>query len=213
MIIQTNEEKETILRQVTDHIYQCINRIKDNIEYIVFIRKNSNIGSISQRFYIQQIDRFSRDAIIAFNHILDKDNKGNTLHALILKIKYKQKRKKFELRLEKLRQDARTIILLRNKVIAHYETSYNSKLDDYYLGQPFGYVYILNPCHCNKVILKTEKLFWDLKTALNINGFGMQLFAGNIKDVFKTKVLGVIEKEKSNLVIFHKCRYKYCLLK
>jgi hypothetical protein len=210
----SDSSENIILRQVTDHIFQCLNRIEDNIEYIIFIRKNSNIRNISERFYMQQIDRFSRDTVITFNHILDKDPKGNTLHSLIVKIKDKQKRQKVELQLEKLRKDAQIIISHRNKVIAHHETDYNSKLGNYYLAQPFNYTYIINPCNCNRVRLKTAKLFWNLKYILDINGFCMRHFSGGkIEDVFKTKALGVREDNKSGLFICHKCRYKDCLLK
>lgn len=208
------QNNSTILRQITDHIFQCLDRIEDNIEHIVFIRKNSNIRNISERFYIQQIDRFSRDTLITFNHILDKDRKGNTLHSLILKIKDNQKRKKFELRLEKLRKDAELIIIHRNKVIAHHETDYNSKLGDWYPVQPFNYAYILNPCICKRVYKKTAKLFWDLKYTLGIDGVGMFHFAGDkTEKLFKTKALGAGKTEKNVLTLVHKCRYKDCLLK
>lgn len=210
----TAQNEGTILRQVTDHIFQCLNRIEDNIEHIVFIRKNSNIRNVSERFYIQQIDRFSRDTLIAFNHILDKDRKGNTLHSLILKIKDKQKRQKAELQLEKLRKDAQIIISHRNKVIAHHETDYNSKLGDWYPTQPYNYTYIINPCNCDRVRLKTAKLFWKLKYILNIDGVGMAHFSGGkVENIFKTEVLGMRKYEKSGLIVTHKCRYKDCLLK
>ncbi len=145
-MINQDENKSIILRQITDHIFQCLTRIEDNIKYIVFIRKNSNMRNISELFYIQQIDRFSRDTLITLIHILDKDRKGNTLHSLILQIIDKCKRKKMELYLEKLRKDASAIISHRNKVVAHHETDYNSKLGDWYPSQPFGYLYPINPC-------------------------------------------------------------------
>lgn len=203
-----------ISRQITDHIFQCLNRIEDNIEHIVFIRRNSNIRNISDRFYIEQIDRFSRDTLITFNHILNKDRRESTLHSLILKIKDAQKRKKFELRLEKLRKDAELIIVHRNKVIAHHETDYNSKLGDWYPVQPFNYAYILNPCLCKRVHGKTAKLFWDLKYTLGIDGVGMFHFAGGrTEKLFKKKALGVRKTENTDLILSHKCRYKDCLLK
>jgi hypothetical protein len=212
--IKEEQDNSIILRQITDHIIQCLNRIEDNIEHIVFIRRNSNIRNISDRFYIEQIDRFSRDTLIAFNHILDKDRAGSTLHSLILKIKDKGKRNKFELRLEKLRKDAELIIVHRNKVIAHHETSYNSKLGDWYPVQAFNYAYILNPCLCNKVHAKTAKLFWDLKYALGIDGMGMLHFAGGTTEkLFKKKALGARKTENAGLILFHKCRSKDCLLK
>lgn len=211
--ISSNED--IILRQITDHIFQCLNRIEENIEYIVFIRKNSNIRNMSEFFYVQQLDRFSRDTLITFNHILDKDPKGNTLHSLLLKIKDKKIRKSLELQLEKLRLDAQIIICHRNKIVAHHETDYNSKLGDWYPLQTFNYIYIINPCHCNRVRLKIEKLFWRLKSALNIEGLGMLHFSGSrrMEDIFKTKILGVKEDSKKGLVIVHNCRYKDCLLK
>lgn len=212
-----NKEKQNnliVLRQITDHIFQCLNRIEDNIEHIVFIRKNTNIRNISEKFYIEQIDRFSRDTLIIFNHILDKDRNGSTLHSLIVKIKEKQKRRQMELRLEDLRKDAEIIISHRNKVIAHHETRYNSQLGDWYPTQPFSYAYILNPCMCNRVLLKTAKLFWALKATLNIDGIGMANFSDGItKNVFKAKALGMRKIENSGLIITHKCRYKDCLLK
>lgn len=212
--VKEDSNNPIILRQITDHIFQCLNRIEDNIEYIVFIRKNNNIQVVSEEFYLQQIDRFSRDTIITFSHILNKDRKENTLHSLILKIKDKQKRKKMELRLEKLRKDSEIILSHRNKVIAHHETSYNSQLGDWYPAQPFNYAYILNPCMCNRIRLKTANLFWDLKSTLGIDGLGMlQYGGGNAKDVFKTKVLGMRKESKNGLVLVHRCRYKDCLLK
>ena len=205
---------EGILRQVTDHIFQCLNRIEDNIEHIVFIRRNSNIRNISDRFYIEQIDRFSRDTLITFNHILNKDRKESTLHSLILKVQDNQKRKKFELRLEKLRKDAELIIVHRNKVVAHHETDYNSKLGNWYPVQPFNYAYIINPCMCKRVQEKTAKLFWDLKYALGIDGVGGFHFAGGkTEKLFKAKALGVRKTENTGLILVHKCRYKDCLLK
>ena len=212
--VKGGQNNPIILRQITDHIFQCLNRIEDNIEHIVFIRKNSNLRDISERFYIEQIDRFSRDTLITFNHILDKDRKGNTLHSLILKINDKQKRKKAELQLEKLRQGAQIIISHRNKVIAHHETEYNSKLGDWYPTQPFNYAYIINPCECNRVRLKTAKLFWQLKSVLDIDGVGMFHFAGGkTEKVFRAKALGMRKIENKGLIISRKCRYKDCLLK
>ena len=211
---KTTDNEEIILRQITDHIYQCLNRIEDNIEHIVFIRRNSNIRNISDRFYIEQIDRFSRDTLITFNHILNKERRESTLHSLIVKIKDRQKRKKFELRLEKLRKDAELIIVHRNKVVAHHETDYNSKLGDWYPVQPFNYAYILNPCLCKRVHEKTAKLFWDLKYALDIDGVGVFHFAGGkTRKLFKTRALGARKNEDSGLILVHKCRYKDCLLK
>lgn len=209
-----DQNSEVVLRQITDHIFQCLNRIEDNIEHMVFIRKNSNMRNISEKFYIEQIDRFSRDTLITFNHILDKDRKGSTLHSLVLKIEDKQRRKKVEIQLEKLRKEARLILVHRNKVIAHHETDYNSKFADWYPAQLFNYAYIINPCDCNHVRLKTEKLFWKLKSMLGIEGFGMVHFSGgNIEDVFNKKSLGMRTDGQIGFIIIHKCRYKDCLLK
>ncbi len=215
LITPTKEGQNSpiVLRQITDHIFQCLNRIEDNIEHIVFIRKNTKIRDISERFYIEQIDRFSRDTLITFYHILDKDRNGNTLHSLIVKIKDKEKRRKMELQLDKLRKDAEIIILHRNKVVAHHETNYNSQLGDWYPTQQFSYAYILNPCICNRVRLKTAKLFWTLKAILSIDGVGMHFSGGITENIFKAEALGARKIEDSGLMITHKCRYKNCLLK
>jgi hypothetical protein len=209
-----NQKEEIILRQITDHLYQSLCRIEDNIEYIVFLRRNNKIQDVSQRFYIQQLDRFSRDTIITFDHILDKDRKGNTLHSLIVRIKEKKVRKKMEVKLDKLRKSAEIIILHRNKVIAHHETDYNSQLGSWYPTQPFNHAYILNPCRCARISQQTEKLFWRLKSELDIDGVGAFVFGGkDAKDVFKPSVLGEKKDENKGMVLIHKCRYKDCLLK
>jgi hypothetical protein len=209
-----DSNEEIIRRQITDHIFQCLNRIEDNIEHIVFIRKNSNIRNVSESFFLQQIDRFSRDTLITFNQILDKDRRANTLHSLILKIKDREKRKKMEIRLDKLRKDALIIISHRNKVVAHHETDYNSKLGSWYPTQPFNYTYILNPCSCNRIRIKAEKLFWSLKSLLDIDGIGSFHYGyGKTEDIFKKKALGKRKDTNSGLIISHKCRYKDCLLK
>jgi hypothetical protein len=96
-------------------------------------------------FTCSKLIGFQETLSLTFNHILDKELKGNALHSLILKIKNKQKRQKAELQLEKLRKDAQIIISHSNKVIAHHETDYNSKLGDYYPAQPYCNTYVTNP--------------------------------------------------------------------
>ena len=49
------QENQIILRQITDHIFQCLNRIEDNIDYLVFIRKNSNIRNVSELSFYQTL--------------------------------------------------------------------------------------------------------------------------------------------------------------
>lgn len=211
----STDSEDIILRQVTDHLYQCFRRIEDNIEYLVFLRMNNKIQELANGFYMKQIDRFSRDTIITFGHILNKDRRENTLHSLILCIKDKKLRNKMELRLDKLRKDTKLIISHRNKVIAHHEIKYNSQLGDWYPTQPFNYAYILNPCLCKRVSDKAEKLFWRLKSILNIEGVGMfMITGGNYVDLFKKKTLGERSGcKKDTMVLVHNCRYKNCLLK
>lgn len=210
----TTETKEIILRQITDHIVQCLHRIEDNIEHIVFLRTNAKLQQVSQRFYLSQIDRFSRDTLIAFNQIIDKDRKASTFHYLIQNIKDKKVKKKMMDRFEKLRVEAEIVISHRNKVIAHHEVAYNSSLADYYPAQPFGYFYSINPCFCNRLKIKFEKLFWRLKQILDIEGVGMFLISGpDFKKVFKKSALGGKVDKELSIEIVHKCRYKDCLLK
>lgn len=94
------------------------------------------------------------------------------------------------------------------------KTKYNSALGDWYPMQSFNYIYILNPCFCNRLRLKTAKLFWYLKSNLNINGVGMLHFPGSkTENIFRVEILGKRKIENKSLNIFHKCRYKDCLLK
>lgn len=210
----STDYKEIILRQTTDHIFQCLHRIEDNIEYIVFLRKNDKLQQVSQRFYLTQIDRFSRDTLIAFNQIIDKDRKASTFHSLIHNIKDKSLKKKMLTRFEKLRVEAEIVISHRNKVIAHHEIAYNSSLADYYPAQPFSYFYSINPCFCNRLKIKFEKLFWHLKQILDIDGVGMFVVGGpDFKKVFKKSALSEKTANKHSIEVIHKCRYKDCLLK
>lgn len=209
-----SEEKQgAILREITDHIVQCLHRIEDDIEFVVFLRKNDNLQQVSQQFYLSQIDRFSRDTLIAFNQIIDNNSNTSSLRYLIRSIKDVSLKKKMESRFQKLKAEAKIVILHRNKVVAHHETAYNFDLGDYYPTQLFGYLYCINPCMCNRLKIKFEKLFWRLKQILNVDGVGMRSFGeSNLERVFKKSALGKKTSEK-NLEIIHKCRYKDCLLK
>ena len=157
-----NVENKIELRLITDHLFQTFNRIEENIKYIVFLRKNSKICDVSQKFYITQIDRFSRDTLLSFTHILDNDIRGSTLQAVIHRLDEGNIKKGFNIRLKKLRRDAKLITLHRSKMVAHHNTKFNKKFGDYYPMQLFNYCYPLNPCFCMKIKEKACKCMHNM---------------------------------------------------
>lgn len=204
------QNNNIILRQISDHIFQSINRIRDDIEYIIFLRQNTKMEEISTDFYIKQIDRFSRDVLITFGHILDNDSTANTLQSLINEIN----NKKYEKRLAEIRIKTEYLKKHRNKIVAHHDTSYNSQFGDYYPAQPFNYLYPLDPCFSMEILESVDELMGDIFEKLKIDGIGCITFQQtDLKNIFREDILGKADNSRITLEFEHECHAKKCLLK
>jgi hypothetical protein len=186
-------EKEVALRNITDYIFSCIERLSDNASLIFYL------GNNKKRFFdkdskstipiiISMVDVYSRDSVIVLNTILDKDSRTSSLFTLLKYVRDKKTREEYAVRLKSIKLSVQNVIKGRNTMVAHFNTDLNTIDNDrFHIIVPVEF----DPRYLNRISKDIKKMFWDLKEELSVEGlFGC--YRGSISRSFAE----LIGKEK-----------------
>ena len=166
-IIIDNKRK---YRNISDYIYNTLNRITTEIELIAFIKRNKDKLMQKEEFRIilSMCDVYSRDIIIMLNHILDEDLKTSSLFSMIEGIKAIRKKKKLKEELKKIKKDLSGLVRSRNNQVGHFNTELNI-IENGYSHINHGFM-LMRPRDTKKIIKQLTEFYWNIKEEAKIDG-------------------------------------------
>jgi len=167
-----NEERK--LRNITDYIFDCLNRLVENAQLLTYLGKHKNdflddISHNTTSFVISIFDLYSRDAIITLGNILDEDRQTSSLFTLVDYVKGKKK-ERYENRLKSIKKSLNLLVRARGNQIAHFNTKLNIHENGFMqINGPVQF----DPKYMKRITKKIDTFFWDIKEELSIEGFFM----------------------------------------
>lgn len=154
-------------RNITDYINDSVNRLHEWVEVLDVLKDDSKFQQQKyENIRTSLIDVYSRDAIIVLVNLLDSDTVTSSLFTLLTKIK-SDNRNAYKSRLDKIKSDANACIMVRHSKIGHFSTRCNSYYND---GFPVNTPISINHVYLKRLVNEIEKIFWEMKEELNIDG-------------------------------------------
>lgn len=169
--------EERKLRNITDYIFDCLNRLTENAQLLTYLGKHKN-DFLDERqkntisFIISIFDLYSRDAIITLGNILDEDRQTSSLFTLVDYVKSPKKKKRYENRLKAIKKSFNPLVRARGNQVAHFNTKLNIYENGFMqINQPVQF----DPRYMKKITKRIDTFFWDIKEELSIEGMFMFL--------------------------------------
>lgn len=178
----TKQEKRIQkMRDVSDFIYDSINRLKERIEILDYIDQASNSLIKYRPFLLSIIDVYSRDVVHILSNILDEDEKTSSLFTFCSFLGESKEKKSIIKKLKDIKTDTNGLIQLRSNHTGHFSTKYNSyDRKNFPINTPI----LIDSKYIEKRCRKIEELFWDIKEKLCIDGI-FAIYHGSALDSFK----------------------------
>lgn len=163
---------ERKLRNISDYIYDCLNRLRDHADLILYFGKHKDAfaeGTPKQSLsiIISMLDVYSRDTIIILGAILDDDMKTSSLYTMTGHVKDEKKRERYLKRLNTLKKSINQIIRVRGNQVAHFNTKLNIYEND--LTHING-IFQMDPRYTKKITKRIESYYWDIREELGVEG-------------------------------------------
>lgn len=164
--------EERKLRNISDYVYDCLNRLRDHADFILYLGKHKDDFTegepkASLSIIISMLDVYSRDTIVILGTILDEDRKTSSLYTMTDHIKDNKKRKRYFKRLDTLKKSINQLVRARGNQVGHF----NTKLNIYENGfiQING-IFQVDPRYTKKIAKKIENYYWDIREELGVEG-------------------------------------------
>ena len=169
---KVKSDKKRKLRNITDYIFDCIRRLEEHADLLLYLGKNKldfidDESKNSPTIIISMVDVYSRDTVVIINNILDENPKTSSLFTLIQEISDDKKQKKYLKRLKTIKNSINEIVKARSNQVAHFQTKVN---DTDYGFLPINRIFEVDPRYTKKILKKIENLYWDIKEELSIDG-------------------------------------------
>ena len=170
MKMTKDEEMQQKMRNVTDHINDSINRLKERVEFFEYIEKYHIYLSKYQPLILSMHDVYSRDTVNVLSNVLDEDSQTSSLFTLQSFLKDSE-RNIFYRKIKSIKNSINEVVQLRGCHIGHFTTKYNS-IDK---GKfPLNTPLLCDSQYLDKRVKRIENIFWKMKEKLCIDGiFGI----------------------------------------
>jgi len=168
-------EHKRKIRNISDYVYDCLNRLRDHADLILYLGKHKDdfaggTPKQSLSIIISMIDVYSRDAIVIFGTIFDKNRQTSSLYTMVDHIKDEKKRKRYQKRLDNIKTSINQIVRARGNQVGHFNTKLN--IHD---NHDNGFIHIngvfqVDPRFTKKIANRIERFYWDIREELGVEG-------------------------------------------
>ncbi len=164
--------RERTLRNISDYIYDCLNRLCDHADLILYFGKHKDEfaeGDPKQSLSIivSMLDVYSRDTIIILGTILDDDKKTSSLYTMTDHIRDEKKRKRYLKRLSALKKSVNKLVQARGNQIGHFNTKLNIHENGFI---QINGIFQVDPRYTKKIARRIESYYWDIREELGVEG-------------------------------------------
>jgi hypothetical protein len=165
-------DQERKLRNISDYVYDCLNRIRDHADLFLYLAKHKDdftegepAGSLS--IIISIIDVYSRDIIIILGTIFDEDPKTSSLYTMTDHVKDEKKRNRYLKRLNNLKKTINQLVRARGNQVGHFNTKLNI-LENGFIQ--INGIFQVDPRSAKRIAKRIEGYYWTIREELGIEG-------------------------------------------
>ncbi|MBP9827858.1 hypothetical protein KBC55_01760 [Patescibacteria group bacterium] len=170
-------------KDITDHINDSLNRLKETIGVLSYIYEKEKIAKEHGAFLLSMADVYSRDAVNVLSNLLDQDDQTSSLFTLCGLLPSEKQRLHYHAKILKIKATTKEVLTARYNRVGHFNTAHNTIEKD---SWPVNTPIMVDPDYLVKRVKLIEELFWDLKEKLKIDGvLIIVLGAGSVVDSLK----------------------------
>lgn len=160
------------LRDISDYIYDCLNRLRDHADLILYFGKHKDdfaegVPKQSLSIIISMIDVYSRDTIVILGTVLDEDRKTSSLYTMTDHIKDEKKRNHYFRRLNNIKKALNQFIRYRGNQIGHFNTKLNTHENGFI---NINGIFQVDPRYTKKIEKRIGSYYWDIREELGVEG-------------------------------------------
>jgi hypothetical protein len=165
-------DEERKLRNVSDYVYDCLNRLRDHADLILYLGKHKDDFAegepkASLSIIVSMVDVYSRDAIIILGTIFDENRKTSSLYTMVDYVKDEKKLKRYFKRLDTLKKSINQLVRARGNQVGHFNTKLN--IHENGLIHING-IFQVDPRFTKKIASRVERFYWDIREELRVEG-------------------------------------------
>lgn len=165
-------DEERKLRNISDYVYDCLNRLCDHADLILYLGKHKDDFTegepkASLSIIISMVDVYSRDTIVILGTILDEDRKTSSLYTMTDHIKDDKERKRYFKRLGTLKKSINQLVRARGNQVGHFNTKLNIHENGFI---QINDIFQVDPRYTKKIAKRIENYYWAVREELGVEG-------------------------------------------